>query len=198
MTAHEHRPRVVISRLATTALVIAAAVAGCSDGGADDRATPPPSASSPASPVIPPEQTDTEDDASPPVSVTDVAALANPCELVTQEDASALTGLPMDEGALSEPVDSRSCRYNAPASGPVGQVEVYVGQGAEQILSTDQRLGHELIAVPGIGDEALEKDMHLFFRVGETWHLIRVVRMIDPSGLVEPLRAAATAAVGRL
>ena len=80
----------------------------------------------------------------------------------------------------------------------MAQVEVYVGDGAKQILDTDRRIGHTFTPIPATGDEAYEEDGNVFVRKGETWAAVRLVRLNDPAENRDPLRLAATTVVGRL
>lgn len=103
--------------------------------------------------------------------------LPDPCALVTQQEAESLAGTKLAKPA----VQPESCTYTGPVTGPLGQVEVYVGPGALKFLQIDRDLGHDLKRVPNTGDEAWIEDGTLFTRVGTIWIAIRVVRLDELS-----------------
>lgn len=123
------------------------------------------------------------------------AALPDPCDLLSKADAELLARTPLEE-AVPAP---QSCTYSGPVTGPVAQVEIYVGDGAKKMLDIDRDdLGHPFTEVPGIGDEALLEDGAIFFRAGTVWVAIRLVLLNDPAENVEPLQTAARTAAGRM
>jgi hypothetical protein len=119
------------------------------------------------------------------------------CELVTKAEAETLAGTPVDPGQAVNPSEP-SCTYTAPPTGPLGQVQVFVGAGAKKTLDIDRELQHEFTEVPGIGDEAWEENNAIFFRSGTTWVAIELVRLNDPAENREPLEALAKIVVLRL
>jgi hypothetical protein len=118
------------------------------------------------------------------------------CSLVLPAEAEQLAGIPLDDAVPAK----RSCRYTAPPSGPVAQVEVYVGDGAKKQLDIERQLGHELQPITGAGDEAyiwVDGTMVFVSRSG-LWFSIRLVRLDDPAGYREPLESLARTAAGRI
>jgi hypothetical protein len=109
------------------------------------------------------------------------------CELVTHEEAEALAGTSLDPAVPG----SSSCAYSGPVSGPLAQVEIYVGDGAKQYLDTDRGIGIELTPIADLGDEAYAELVQnvIFFRVSGLWVAIRVVRLNDPAENNAPLEA---------
>ncbi|GAB3845072.1 hypothetical protein GCM10029963_22870 [Micromonospora andamanensis] len=168
-------------KLAATAVVVAVLTA-CG-GNAEPAAAPPP----------PNEVTDP----APPIEETEPSAEApqvDACALVTKADAEKLAGTP-----LEDPVPVReTCRYTGPVSGPVAQVEVYVGDGAKKILDVDRDLDHEFETLSGIGDEAYLEDGAVFVHAAGVWVAIRLVRLDDPARYHKPLTELARTVADRL
>lgn len=152
---------------------------------------PAPPAAAPPTPTQGASPTQTVE-ATPPQQAIEV------CKLLPREDAEAIAGTPLDPG-VEGPAHSPQCNYTGPVTGPVAQVEIYVGDGAKKILDIDRDdLKHPFAAVPGIADEAHEEENAIFLRKGTTWVAIRLVRLNDPAENRAPLRAAATKVAGRL
>ena len=156
-----------------TVLVCLLVLAGC--GGDDDSDR----AGADGNESIFADDTTVPDDATAETTAPETTAPKaeiNPCELVTQEEAEAVVGVPLDP-----PVESdASCAFTAPPTGPTAQVEVFVGEGAYKVLSIDRdELQHEFEPLPGVGDEALFEEGASFVRVGSTWIGIRVVLLDD-------------------
>jgi hypothetical protein len=130
------------------------------------------------------------------------AAAAQPdaCALLTVDEAKELTRTELGpgSGAGVENGAATLCQFVAPPTGPVAQVEVFVGDGAEKILDIDRRLEHVITPLPGTGDEAYEEDGQVFLRKGTVWASVRLVRLNDPAENREPLRKAATLMAGRM
>jgi hypothetical protein len=118
----------------------------------------------------------------------------NPCHLVTKAEADTVAGT-----KTLPPVRVRSlCTFATPTTGAVGQLEVYVGDGAKQQFDIDKiKLQHAFTKVAGIGDEAWAEDANMFFRVGGIWVSLRVTRLdsVDTAPLLKQLAAIV---VGRL
>jgi Protein of unknown function (DUF3558) len=125
------------------------------------------------------------------------AAEVDPCRLVTKEEAEQLAGTRLDAGVLIQG-ESPSCTYSGRVTGPLAQVEVYVGDGAKKILDIDRELHHTFATVQGIGDEAHEEDGAIFLRKAGRWVAIRVVLLEDPKLSREPLRHLARTVASRL
>ncbi|MDG4832036.1 hypothetical protein O7627_22400 [Solwaraspora sp. WMMD1047] len=165
-----------------------AATAGC--GGADQD--PDPGAASIAAPAA--EETTTAD--AEPTAEPTAGPTVDACSLVLPAEAEQLAGTP-----LADPVPaSQACQYTAPPSGPVAQVEVYVGDGAKKQLDIERQLGHDLQPISGAGDEAyiwVDGTMVFVSRSG-LWFSIRLVRLDDPATHREPLESLARTAAGRI
>lgn len=128
----------------------------------------------------------------------DIASL-DACEILPRSDAEAILGLALPDELAAATADVSSCTYTADPNGPVGQVEIFVGPGAQKQLELDRDvLEHVFMQPTGIGDEAWQEDAMIFARTGETWASIRVVSLDDPATFVEPLQAAMVAALDRL
>ncbi|GIJ35562.1 DUF3558 domain-containing protein [Micromonospora sediminimaris] len=171
-------------KLAATAVAVAALTA-CG-GNAEPAAAPPPptEAAEPAPPTDATEATEPTAEA-PPVDA---------CALVPKEDAEKLAGT-----RLEDPVPVReTCTYSGPVSGPLAQVEVYVGDGAKKILDVDRDLDHEFETLSGIGDEAYLEDGAVFVHAAGVWVAIRLVRLDDPAKYHKPLTELARTVAGRL
>lgn len=139
------------------------------------------------------------DPAAGPSAADPTSALPDACTLLTPPEAATLAGTPLDPPTPAGPAGAPTlCQYAGPTSGPVAQVEVYVGDGAKGILDTDRRIGHTVTPVPATGDEAYEEDGDIFVRKGAVWAAVRLVRLDDPALNRRPLRTAAMIVVGRL
>lgn len=118
------------------------------------------------------------------------------CDLVTDQEAAALARLKIDPHRVGE----QSCTWTAPVTGPTGQVEVYVGDGAKKMLDIERQLGHELETLPGIGDEAYldTQANEVFVHKAGTWAAIRLVLLNDPKENHKPLKDLIRVVAGRL
>jgi Protein of unknown function (DUF3558) len=145
----------------------------------------PPAAQAPPAPTPAPTPP-----AEPPPKAVD------PCALLTADEAKALV-----DARLQEPQKGAdyACTWTGDPTGPVGQVEIYLGDNAKKILDIDRDvLKHEMKPVEGVSDEALMEDGAIFVRKGTQWVALRVVRLKDPAGTGEPLVAAARTIASRL
>ena len=124
----------------------------------------------------------------------------DPCQLLTQDEASTLAGIPLAAGVSAGPDGAKTlCQYTSDPNGPTGQVGIFVGDGAEKSLQIDRDvLSHTFTTVPGIGDEAYLEDFNIFFRKGANWAQINLVLLNDPSLSAEPLKTAAGLMASRL
>ncbi|GIF96898.1 DUF3558 family protein [Catellatospora citrea] len=174
------------SRLLPAALLaVLFALSACGDGGT-------PAAQQPA----PPGQ-DAPADAPPESAAPSAPAAIDPCTVITAAEAAKLAGTKLDEPVSSAPV---SCRWTAPVTGPTAQVEVYVGDGAQKVLDIERTLGHEIVQLSGIGDEAWldTTACEVFWLQSGQWIAIRLVRLNDAADNLKPLEDLARAAAGRL
>jgi hypothetical protein len=145
-------------RLVFLALALAL-VAGC--GGGSSKAEKPTTTDAPAA---------TEPSTAPTTAAP--AALEACKQLVTHEDAESVIGRELADAVVEGEPGDDACWYTADPSGPVGQVEIYVGDGAKSYFDVD---AHKTTAVSGIGDEAHYEDYAIFFRKGATWVAIKMV-----------------------
>lgn len=129
-----------------------------------------------AAPVAEPEVTESVTPTEEPTPTpSPIPEPVKPCELLTREQVESVSGTPVDD-----PIESpEACMWTAPVTGPLGQVEVFVGDGAKKILDVDRDLGHELVPVQGAGDEAYVEEGAVFMSKGGQWVAIRVVRLDD-------------------
>jgi hypothetical protein len=162
--------------------LVVAALAGCST---------PTGAEPPQSP------TSTTREASPTGETAEETAAVSACALLPKPEAEALAGTALEDGVEANPA-SPQCLYAGPTTGPVAQVEVFVGDGAKKFLDIDRELAHEFAEVPGVGEEAHAEDNAIFARVGGTWFVVRLVRLNDPAQNAPALVTAARAVATRL
>ena len=202
------RRRALRSVAALGAVAAAVALAGCA---AAPAVTPAPSASIPAvtaapataapspSEVVATDVAVTDAPASPDVTPEpSVAAAVDPCSLLTLAEARALVGgIKVPAGGPEGDPPTR-CVWPTPTSGEVGQVEIDIGDGAAKTLDIDRQLGHELTAVPSLGDEAWLEPDTVFVRVGGTWTAIHLVILNDPTENDAHLLKAAALVASRL
>jgi len=190
-------------RVLAVATVLALALAGCGggdggdgDGGGEggrDTAAGDSIFTEQPTPVAAPAETTP---AAPPAGTTPPAAPApiDACALLTQAEADALAGTPLDPPVASE----ASCTWAGPVTGPTAQVEIYTGDGAKKILDIDRQLNHVFTEIPGLGEEAWAEDGMVFALVDGTWIGVRLVLLSDPAEYGPRLEEAARIAAGRL
>ncbi|SBT46379.1 DUF3558 domain-containing protein [Micromonospora narathiwatensis] len=118
------------------------------------------------------------------------------CDLVTDKEAAALARLKLDPKRAGQ----QGCTWTAPVTGPTGQVEVYVGDGAKKILDIERQLGHELETLSGVGDEAYldTQANEVFVQKTGTWVAIRLVLLNDPKENHKPLKDLVRVVADRL
>jgi hypothetical protein len=121
------------------------------------------------------------------------AVSLDPCALISQQEADQLAGTPTASGVPSGPNGTSTlCMWTGDPSGPLGQVEVYVGDGAKKFLDIDKdTLHHPFAAVAGLGDEAWAEDNAIFFRKGDVWIGLHLVRLNDAAANAKPLETLA-------
>jgi hypothetical protein len=114
------------------------------------------------------------------------AAPPDPCKLVSQSQAAALVQTPVQAAVEAGSPPDQLCQYTGPSTGPVAQVEIFVGDGAKKSLDIDRDNLHHTFTTPsGIGDEAYLEDDNIFFRKGETWLQINVVDLDTPADQIQ-------------
>jgi hypothetical protein len=192
--------------VATAALAALVTVAACSAG----------STAAPQTVTVTAVSVSTVTNAAAPVTVTQTVTAAEPvdssagatdveetldvsgqpaaCDLVTQAEADALAGTPLE----APHVGRESCTYTGPVTGPLGQVEVYVRDGAKKFLDIERTLKHELRPLDGVADESYLGASNSFIRKGSTWVAIQLVRLNDPAENAGPLEALTRTVAGRL
>jgi hypothetical protein len=131
---------------------------------------------------------------------TAVAANLDPCALLTHTEAEALAGTKLDAGiAAGAAGDQTLCQYVGPSTGPLAQVQIIVGAGAEKSLEIDRDiLKHPFRLVPGIGDKAYEEDDTIFIQKGSQWAEVGVARLNDPAQNRTALETAAKLVAARM
>ncbi|MFF3592907.1 DUF3558 family protein [Streptomyces sp. NPDC002387] len=179
-------------RTAIAVTLLLATVTGCADEAAPAPAvTVTATKTAPASPG----------EAAPPSPGTAPAAPAEAgvkaCELLPKKDAEALAKTPLDAG-VEGPETSPSCMYTGPVTGPLAQVEIYLGDGAKKYYNIDRKLNHKFTPVTGVGEEGYAEDNAVFFRKATTWVAIRLVRLNDPAVNREPLQNLARQVAARM
>ncbi len=124
----------------------------------------------------------------------------DPCTLLTQQEAEAVTGVPLQAGVPGGAGGTvTSCTYTSSPTGETAQVTVTVGDGAKKIYDIDHdALKHTFTAIPGIGDEAWEEDDAVFVRKGQTWVALNLVRLNDAAANRAPLETAIKLVASRL
>lgn len=198
-------PTARIRRAAGAAVIVAPlalSLVGCS--GAGDRAVSTvtvtsASVTTASGPTVTETVTVTPEVASgtdePPATETTGAATAfDPCSLVTKAEADALAGITLDAPQKAP----ESCLYPGPTTGPIGQVEVYLGDGAKKFLEIERTLQHELTPLGGVGDESYRGESTTFVRVGSTWAALHLVRLNDPAENAGPLTELTRTIAARL
>jgi hypothetical protein len=148
----------------------AAAIAASSSPSAPASSDQSPSADAPSDS---PADTPSDSPAEP------TAPTVDPCALITVAEANAVTGVKtLPPEAAGDP-PSR-CVWATPTSGAIGQVEIDVGDGAKKTYDIDLTvLKHKFTPVAGLGDEGYAEDGTVFFRQGDTWVAIHIVRLDD-------------------
>jgi Protein of unknown function (DUF3558) len=123
----------------------------------------------------------------------------NACTLLPTADAETLVNNKVIAPIVVSTGDVASCTYQGDPNGPLGQVEIYVGDGAKQQLTIDRdNLKHTFTKLTGLGDEAWQEEGWIWARKGTTWISIRIVVLRDSSLYVTPLQTAMATALKNL
>lgn len=121
------------------------------------------------------------------------------CTLLSTSDAEALVSNKVIAPIKVSTGDVASCTYQGDPNGPLGQVEIYVGDGAKQQLHIDKdNLKHTFTQPAGLGDEAWQEEGWIWARRGTMWVSIRIVVLRDSSLFVTPLQTAMDTALKNL
>lgn len=165
-----------------TAVLIALGLAGC--GGSKSKT--PSAGSGPGAAA--------SADASGDPSAAPSPADLDPCSLVTKAEADKLAGI-----TLQPPLRvQETCRFTSPPEGSTAQVEIFTGEGAHSALNIDKvDLAHPFHPVAGLGDEAYAEDGAIWFRKGDLWVELALLRL-DSVDTGPPLEALARTAAGRV
>jgi hypothetical protein len=120
-------------------------------------------------------------------------SLPDPCKLLPLADATTLAGTKLNAPTEAGPAGTQTaCQYDGPVSGPEAQVDVFVGDGAQQQLKIDRdNLHHKFTSISGIGDECDLEDDFAFVRKDGMWASINLVLLDDPAQNTTRLTAAA-------
>jgi hypothetical protein len=166
----------------------AATLAACgASSGVSVSTAPPTTSPTTDAPIV----TDAPVVTDAPTTVETVPTLPDPCSLVSQAQATAVVVIPLLGATRAGSGDDQYCQYGADPSGPVAQVEVFVGAGAKKILDLDKdTLQHEFTTLSGVGDEAYLEPGTLFLRKGTIWVAVEAVVLDTPP---EQVQAALTA-----
>ena len=144
-----------------------------------------------------PEATSAETEA--PTTAFKEPTMPNACKLVPKPQAEAAIGRTLQDGVHEGDSSDDSCQYTGDPNGPVAQVEVYIGGGAQTYYNDDSVvLHHKFTSVAGLGDESHEEDYALFFRKGTTWVAIRLTSLDDASTFKTRLEALAKQVAAQL
>ncbi|WP_230204819.1 DUF3558 domain-containing protein [Parafrankia elaeagni] len=119
---------------------------------------------------------------------------ANPCGIISRAEAEQLAGTPL---AGAEAVDE-TCTYVAPPDGPTAQVEVRVGETAQNYYAAERDTGHQLQPLPGVGDETFVGDYAVFVTEDGFSVSVSLVRSNDPAENRGSLEDLARTVAGRL
>jgi hypothetical protein len=121
----------------------------------------------------------------------------DPCTLITQEEADQAAGLKLQTPDPPGAPRTR-CVWATPHLGPVAQLEIDVGDGAKKQYDIDNTvLKHDFTRVPDLGDEAYAEFGAIFFRKGDTWISLHLLRLDAPDTGPDLVRLARLAA-GRI
>lgn len=202
LTAHR-RPRPVLRRAPAGIVCVLLFSAGCSTGGT--------AAGSPATVTVERTVTVTMTAPGPPAAATSSAGAApsdgipehaDACVVLTRPEAQAVVARRLMEAAPAgiEFGKATYCTYAGYPEDPgVGQVEVFIGDGAKKALEIDRdTLEHEFRQLDDLGDECWAEDGQIFFSKGSTWASIRVVLLDQDPKKADRLEAAARIVLGRL
>ena len=116
----------------------------------------------------------------------------DPCALLTLDDAQRIAGTPLNPATASGVGNPTvSCTYMAPVTGPIAQVEFYIGPGAKKALDIDRDLKHPIAPVADLGSEAYSEPVSVFWQQKGTWFWIRLVRLDAAGQSTAPVEALA-------
>jgi hypothetical protein len=187
MRSPEQRRAVLLGAVVSIAITLVTGCATTVDGSGQGHAAQSTSASAPTS-------------GGPTPSAR--AAQPDACSLLTRVEAEALADTKLMAPVGAGPAGSGGntlCQYTGPTTGPVAQVEVYVGDGAKKQLDIERdNLKHAFTSVPAIGDQCLQEDDFIFVEKNGEWASIHLVLLSDPQQNVVPLQTAIKQLTDRL
>jgi hypothetical protein len=130
------------------------------------------------------------------------AAQPDACSLLTRNEAEALADTKLMAPVGAGPAGSGGntlCEFTGPTTGPVAQVEVYIGDGAKKQLDIERdNLKHAFTSVAGIGDQCVQEDDFIFVEKNGEWASIHLVLLNDPQQNVKRLQTAIKQLTDRL
>jgi hypothetical protein len=96
-------------------------------------------------------------------------------------------------------LDSPSCTYNGPTTGPSAQVGLVIGPGAKKYFEIDKSLGKRP-PLAGLADEAYTyaDGYKVYFRKDSTWAVMSLVRLEDHPSYMKTLVSLAHTVASRL
>lgn len=124
-------------------------------------------------------------------------AVLDACAIFTKADAERIAGTPLESAVPGDPLHP-SCTYTGPVTGPLAQVQIFIGDGAKKTYDIEVRLKHDFTNIAGLGDEAHAENNAIFVRKGTTWVAIELVRLNDPAENRKPLQQAAKKVIARM
>ncbi len=122
-----------------------------------------------------------------------------PCKVLTHAEAEKLAQTPLDKGVVGADLESPSCTYNGPTTGPSAQVGLVVGPGAKKYFEIDKSLGKRP-RLEGLADEAYTyaESYRVYFRKDSTWVVMSLVRLEDHPYYMKTLVSLAHTVAARL
>ncbi|MCK9902345.1 DUF3558 domain-containing protein [Frankia sp. Cpl3] len=178
-------------------IFISLGLAGCGASDDDDATSSPPSATESAGAAAGGNAgagAAAGDGSTTALPAASPGGTVNPCGVISQPEAEQLAGTAL---ASAEAVDE-TCTYVAPPNGPTAQVEVRVGQTAQNYYAAERGTGHQLRPLPGVGDEAFIGDYAVFVTQDGFSVSVSLVRSNDPAENRGPLEDLARTIAGRL
>jgi hypothetical protein len=175
------------SSLATAGVALVV-LTGCTS--TTETAAPAPPATKASPSATPPGE-----EIPPPPDLTKL----EPCKILTQAEAEKLARTPLDKGVVGADVETPSCTYNGPTTGPSAQVGLIIGPGAKKYFDIDKKLGTRP-RLAGLADEAYThaEGYKVYFRKGTTWVVMSLVRLEDHPYYMKTMVSLARSVASRI